>query len=92
MSIIEKYGLGLKYLLEAMLTILIWEVLVFIPIAPLLFLFPDQFEGKADGSLFVRLIVVAICILWGPIAFYIVGPISLSYKSNNDEKKADHLE
>jgi hypothetical protein len=56
------------------------------------YVFPDQYEGKADGKWIVWGIVLTVMVIWLPLVSYTMGKISfedVSEVSQTDQNAAE---
>ncbi len=77
MDVIRKYGQGWKNLAVSLVAVVVFELALVLPIFPLVLLFPDQLEGKADGARAVQAAAAIIFLLWAPTAAYVLGRLEI---------------
>lgn len=89
-TLASDYTRGWACIFQTLLLVLVWEVVVLLPIFPFVLLFPDQLEGKAEGSVYFQLACLLCIVVWAPFAAAGLGPLGFT-KSVKKDTRMDEL-
>ena len=84
---LNVYVDGWWALLKCSLNIGIWTVLVFLPVYAFQLLLPDFIEGKASGSMWVKIAATICVLLWAPLAAGGLGPLRFQKTENKGDRQ-----
>ncbi|MEM9347570.1 MAG: hypothetical protein AAGB26_13225 [Planctomycetota bacterium] len=78
MYFIQTYLRGWKVVFTTVFSIVVWQIAIILPVFPFMILFPDQLEGKADGSTMLWLVLGVLLLLWAPFVSAKVGSLEFA--------------
>ena len=74
-KLLKTHFRGWLFILKSLLWILVWAIIVFLPAHAFGLVFPDEMEGKADGTLRIQIISLICVLIWAPLAAAKIGPL-----------------